>query len=256
MIDNEQARKQILSAMQVNQVWGIGKKTAAKLNANNIYNALELANLSAVQVKQNFSIDIEKTVRELNGQHCIDWDQVRQPKQQIYSTRSFGQRIFDKSLLRQALSTHTATVAKKLRQQKSLANRMIIFAASSPFDKRPIYRKNLYQFVVPTNDTSVMLKAIDAVIDSLFVSNVAYDKVGVGCIELIGEEFWQHDLFDISTDNPQLMKCIDTINRRFGPNSITNAAQGIEQPWQMNRQFLSPNYTTNWQALPHISCAQ
>ncbi|NRA56130.1 MAG: Y-family DNA polymerase [Gammaproteobacteria bacterium] len=254
VIDNEKIRRQILAAMTVDKVWGIGRKLTAKLNATNVYTALDLARLPPKLVRQSFSLDIERTVRELNGETCISWDQVKQPKQQIYSTRSFGQRVFEQTQLREALCQHGAIAAKKLRQQQSLVATLMIFAASSPFDERPIVRKKLHRFVVPTNDTGVILAAISDAIATLFIAGVPFYKVGVGCLELIDEKYWQHDLFATSNDNPKLMQCLDEINARYGRDAIKNAAQGFEHKWAMRREFLSPNYTNDWRALPKINC--
>jgi DNA polymerase V len=139
VIDNDVTRRQILAGMKVGKVWGIGRKISAKLNADNIHTALELANLPPKIARRYFNIEVERTVRELNGEVCIHWDEVRSPKKQVYSTRSFGQRVFEQDLLREALCQHAAIAAKKLRQQTSLVKRMVIFASSSPFDERPIH---------------------------------------------------------------------------------------------------------------------
>ncbi|NRA62742.1 MAG: Y-family DNA polymerase [Psychrobium sp.] len=254
VIDNEGTRQYILSSMKVGDVWGIGRKISVRLNADNIFTALQLANMPHRLARMNFNVEIERTVRELNSEPCIHWDEVRQPKKQIYSTRSFGERVFDIELLREALSQHVTIAAKKLRQQNSMVKQMVIFASSSPFDKRPIHRKLLHKFAVPTNDTAIMLHAVSDAINKLFVSGVPFYRAGVGCLELIDSQFLQHDLFEPSRDNPTLMNCIDAINQRYGRDTVKHAAIGNEKKWNMRREFLSPAYTSDWSALPKIGC--
>lgn len=195
-----------------------------------------------------------KKSRELNGKQGIHWDEMKSPKKQIYSTRSFGQRVFDKTKLHQSLSEHVAIVAKKLRDQSSLVRYMTIFSSSSTFDENPVYKKSFHTFITPTNDTSVMLVAITQSMDNIFDRDVAYYRAGIGCLDLIDECFQQQDLFAPNLDNMKLMKCLDTINHKFGRNTLAFAAQGNEQKWSMRREFLSPQYTTRWTDIPKINC--
>jgi len=254
VIDDENSRINVLSQMKVGDVWGIGRKTSAKLIIENIHTALDLSNYPVGLAKRHFSQDIERTVRELNGEQCIHWDAVKSPKKQIYSTRSFGQRVFDKDSLHQSLSEHVSIVAKKLRHQASLVKYMSLFASSSPFDDNPVYKKSFHTFIAPTNDTSVMLAAVANIIDSVFVKNVGFYRAGIGCLDLIDEEYQQQDLFTPSIDNSALMTCLDNINHRYGRNTVKFAAQGIEHQWAMRREFLSPHYTTRWADIPKIDC--
>ena len=254
VIDNDEVRKAILTQMSVDQVWGIGKKIMKKLEQYNIRTALELANWPLGLVRKNFSIEIERTVRELNGDQCISWDEVRAPKKQIYSTRSFGKRVTERYQLQHALCEHAAIAARKLRKQHSLVSCMTIFASSSPHDNNPTYKRAFHQFISPTNDTSVIMQAITNAIQQLYVSNVLYYRVGIGMLDLIDEAFLQHDLFSPHKDDARLMQCLDNINNRYGRDTLRFACQGIDKKWAMKRQFLSPHYTTKWKDLPKISC--
>ena len=44
------------------------------------------------------------------------------------------------------------------------------------------------------------------------------------------------------------------INQKYGTDSALFATQGIIQKWAMRRQFLTPQYTTNWHDIPKIRC--
>ena len=55
-------------------------------------------------MRKQFSVVVERTVNELNGITCLNWDDIRQPKKEIFSTRSFGQRVTDYNALKAALS--------------------------------------------------------------------------------------------------------------------------------------------------------
>lgn len=253
IIDSEEKRQHCLADYPISDVWGIGKNLTQKMKSNGIKTALDLANLDPKQAKYYFNIDVERIVRELNGQSCKEWDECRADKQQIFSTRSVGCRITTRNTLKQELAFHIATVARKARSQKSSCSVLMAFANTSPFDDIPQSFKETYTFEYPTNDTSQLTKAITLMTDKLFKQGVSYYKVGVGAIELVSDKYRQTDLF-AEPDDPKLMQVLDKLNLKFGRGSLFLAAQGISQEWQMNRRFLSPQYTTKLKDLPQIQC--
>jgi DNA polymerase V len=255
VLDTKEIRKAVLSKMAVTDVWGIGNRLGRRLNTLGVNTAWELANRDPTQIRKEFSILVENTVRELNGEVRHSWDTVRGAKKEIYSTRSFGQRITDFEELRSALASHAEVVATKLRKQKSLTSSMTLFATSSPHDTEDYFRKSYFHhFAVPTNDTRNILKVIEIAMSQLYKHNVRYYKCGVGLMGLQNEELFQYDLFTPSNDNTKLMACMDTINARYGRSTVHIAAKGFEQKFAMRRAFLSPQYTTKLRDIPKIIC--
>jgi DNA polymerase V len=255
VLDTKEMRRTVLSKMAVTDVWGIGNRLGKRLNALGVNTAWELANRDPTQIRKEFSILVENTVRELNGEVRHSWNSVRVAKKEIYSTRSFGQRITDFEELRSALASHAEVVATKLRKQKSLTSSMTLFATSSPHDIEDYFRKSYFhRFAVPTNDTRNILKVIENAMPQLYKSNVRYYKCGVGLMDLHNEALFQYDLFTPSNDNAKLMTCMDTINARYGRATVHVAAKGFEQKFAMRRAFLSPQYTTKWSDIPKIIC--
>lgn len=254
MINDESSAKDILSQMSVTDVWGIGSRLGKKLNLMQIHSAYDLAQQSPKNMRKQFSVVVERTVEELNGQTCLSWDEVKQPKQEIFSTRSFGVKVTNINDLKAALITHCAIVGKKLRQQASLTNRLIIFAHSSPHEEGYYKRSYLYDFPVPTNDSRLLANAVNEVMLLLYADGVKFYKVGIGAIDLTSEQFLQSDLFTPTLDNKVLMKSMDGINQRFGRGTIVLASEQQSKRWAMRREFLSPRYTTRWQDIPVIFC--
>lgn len=254
VIDSKNSAKAILKQMEVGDVWGVGRKISQRLNQQGINNAFQLSNMSPKAIKKEFSVVTERTVNELNGIICLSWDDVREPKQQIFSTRSFGQRILDVHSLKAALSKHAVVVGKKLRQQSSLVKKLLIFASSSPHDGNYYKQSMIYQFPIATDNSCDISKAIDAVLCEIFVPGVSFYRCGVGAIELVSRQFLQPDLFMPDNSNPALMKCLDNINGRYGQGTLKLGSEGKSEIWQMRREFLSPQYTSNWKDIPKIIC--
>ncbi|RZF80531.1 Y-family DNA polymerase [Pseudoalteromonas sp. CO325X] len=254
VIDDIPSAKAILSRMKVTDIWGIGKRLGQKLALMGINDAWTLAKQSPKHMRKQFSVVVERTIEELNGHICLSWDEVKSPKQEIYSTRSFGERVTNINDLKGSLATHCATVGKKLRQQASLTHRVVIFAHSSPYEDNFYKRSYLYDFPVPTNDSRVIANAMNEVLSLLYSEGVRYYKAGVGALELVSERYIQADLFSTSADNKTLMQSMDKINHRFGKGTIKLASEQQSKGWSMRREFLSPRYTTRWSDIPRINC--
>ncbi|KHT63688.1 XRE family transcriptional regulator [Photobacterium gaetbulicola] len=244
----------ILAQMKTSEVWGIGRRIAKRLEFMGINTALQLAAMKPGLARKSFNVEVERTVRELNGEVCKGWDLAKADKKQIFSTRSVGERITCPDSLRQALCKHAGIAAEKLRKQGSLVRVMMVFASNSPYDERPQSFKQVYRFVYPTDDSTAITKAVASLLDRLYAPGVRYYKIGVGLIDLVSGEHAQGDLFDESTTNPALMKAFDSLNQRYGRDCLFLAAQGINPRWAMRREFLTPQYTTRWRDIPRVKC--
>lgn len=254
VINDQHSAKEILEKMKVTDVWGIGNRLGRKLNLMGIDNAFQLSLQSPKKMRKQFSVVVERTIEELNGNTCLSWDEVKQPKQEIFSTRAFGERVTNINDLKASLVTHASIVAKKLRQQASLTNRIMIFAHSSPHEGDFYKRSFLYDFPTPTSDSRVIANAVNEVLTGLYRPGVRFYKAGVGALDLTSEQFRQDDLFTPSPDNKPLMQNIDKINKLFGKGTIRLGSEQQNQKWSMKREFLSPRYTTRWRDIPIIKC--
>jgi DNA polymerase V len=221
-----------------------------------IDNAWKLSQQPAKLMRQQFSVNIERTVTELQGESCITWDEVRSPKQQIFSTRAFGEKVIDYSSLEQSLVMHSEKVARKARKQGSLIKMMVAFAHSSPFSNGQIYRRNIHHgFFDATADSRDLAIAASEAAKQIYRPGVLFHKSGVGAIELVDNTMYQRDMFSIQGRDPRVMAALDSINQRYGPDSISVAAKGIQGKWQMRRAMKSPNYTSSWQDMVRINCS-
>jgi DNA polymerase V len=254
IIDNAQSAKEILEKMAVNEVWGIGNKISQRLKQQNISTAHQLSMQCTKIMRKQFSVITERTVNELKGISCLSWDDVKAPKREIFSTRSFGQRIVDIHTLQAALTTHSTIVAKKVRRQSSLIKKLLVFASSSPHDENYYKQTMVYTFPLATDNSCDIATAVSLILAEIFIPGVHFYRCGVGAIALESRQHQQADLFLSDHSNPILMNCLDSINSRYGKGTLTLGAEGKSDSWQMKRHFLSPQYTSNWRDIPKISC--
>lgn len=253
VIDDDASRKFILEQMKVNDVWQIGKKLSVKLQLMNINTGWDLANQSPKGMRKLFGVTMERTINELNGISSLAWDDVPAPKKQIFSTRSFGQRVNNLHDLRQALVGHGTSVGRKIVQQQSLVKSLYAFAASSPFDERYIKKGLIFDFPSPTDNVMRISAAISTLAQQLYQNNVDYYRCGVGAINIHSKKYRQSDLFEVA-DNPAIMNCYTQINTRFGKDTLQLASAPRQEKWAMRRAYLSPQYSTRWADIPKIEC--
>lgn len=255
VINDDESRYNILSQMNLTDIWGIGTKLASRLEAQGYDSAWSLSLANPQAIRKGFSILVENTVRELNGEVRLNWDSHRQAKKEIYSTRSFGERVTSKLELGLSLVAHAETVAAKLRKQNSLTKALTVFASSSPHADARMYSKQvLVRFETATCDTRVLSKKVSCALNEIFKPGIKFYKSGVGAIDISPAELQQQDLLTISQDNNILMNCLDKINARYGRGTMHVASKGFSQRSAMKRNYLSPQYTTRWSHLPIISC--
>lgn len=253
LIDNEESRKHILSQMKLSDVWGIGRRLNVHLSQMGIKNAWELSTQSPKKMRKFLSVNVERTVNELNGVPCLSWDDVRAEKKEIYSTRSLGQRITNQYALLNAFANHVDIVCNKSFNQKTLIKSLVVFASNSPFDDQ-YYKKSIkIEFNSPTLNRSKILNGISDNIAQLFDTSIAYYRVGVGAVDLKSTKFIQYDFFSDMEDST-LTNCYQNINQRFGKGMIRMGTQIGHEHHKMKRLMLSPRYNTRWSDIPVIKC--
>ena len=253
---SESQLTQLFAGIEVGEVWGVGRKIEARLAEMGITTVLQLREADPDLIRSRFSLALERTVRELRGVSCLDLEEVAPDKQQIMCSRSFGQYVYDHDQLEEVVASYVARAAEKLRKQASLAGALMMFIRTNPFNpKEPQYQRSM---TIPlpeaTADTRVLVMWALKVLRRIYRPGFAYQKAGVMLSELRPKAMAQVSLFaDLEDDRGQrLMATLDVINQRWGRGTLRSAAEGMEKPWQMKRQRLSPSYTTDWDGLPMV----
>lgn len=141
-LTSRERQRKLMALLPVSEVWGIGGKLTKRLETMGIRTALELADAPAKQIRQQFSVVVERTVRELNGESCLNIEELPQTKREIVSSRAFGERVTDKQQMHQAVAEYVHRTCRKLRQEGCKAKQISVFVRTSPFGdaiKDPYY---------------------------------------------------------------------------------------------------------------------
>lgn len=244
----------LLSLQPVEEIWGVGRQIAKKLNTMGVKTALQLAQANPVFIRKNFNVVLERTVRELNGDSCICLEEAPPPKQQIVCSRSFGSRITEYEAMHQAVCQYAERAAEKLRDEHQFCRHIDVFIKTSPFAVNEVYYSNVAseKLLMPTRDTRDIINAAVKALDRIWLDGHRYAKAGVMLNDFTPFGISQLNLFDEiqpRANSDELMKVLDGINHS-GLGKIWFAGRGIAPEWQMKRDMLSPAYTTRWKDIP------
>ncbi len=251
-------QRKLMALLPVSEVWGVGRQLSQRLQALGIQTALQLADAPQKLIRQQFSVVLERTVAELNGESCLVLDDIVVAKKEIVSSRAFSQRIVDYPLMQQAVSEYIHRACEKLRSQQSRAKQLTVFIRTSPFSdplQDPFYSHSASaSLLYPSDDTRDFLHLAEQLLTKIWRDGYRYAKAGVMLSDFYQERIEQLQLFaseQSQMNNHALMQVVDAINQS-GKAKVFFAAKGIQQEWAMKRQLLSPSYTTSWQQLPRV----
>ena len=243
-----------LKSMPIEKIWGIGRKLTAKLENIDIKTAYDLSQVDSRLIGDNFNVVLERTVRELKGQSCITLHDFMEPKKQIMVSRSFGKSIRSKSVLSEAISFHASRAAEKLRYEKQKCRLITAFIRSNRFNTRvrQIYAAKSFELVHPTDDTRIIIKNANRILDQIFADGYQYAKAGVLLSDFTNRYGYQMSLFDKKRDEKmasRLMQTVDYINL-MEIAKIGFGNQGYRNTWRMKREIKSKRYTTQIGEIP------
>lgn len=247
----------MLGQVDVGEIWGVGRKLAPKLQSLGFNTVLDLKRANPERLRQQFSVVMEKTIRELNGTVCIELEEISPPKQQIISSRSFGYPVRDYNSLAESITLYMSRAAEKLRKQQSFAGSVYVYIRTSPFKPDdPFYSNGMtIPLPSPTDDTRKLVNVVLWGLKQIYKPNYNYAKAGVMLGEIVPAQGVQTDLFSQVQASPKssaLMTAMDSINRKMGKESIKLASEGFKRPWKMRQENKSPSYTSNWDDIPTV----
>jgi DNA polymerase V len=256
LLDQPEKWQWLQQRLAVTQVWGIGSRLGRRLNKLDIFSAYDLATANPKYLRKLFSVDIERTIEELNGNAAIPLEEQPAARKQIFCSRSFGDKTSSLETLQHAISAYTARACEKLRNQQQLCQVIQVFINTSPYEDNYYSRSQTVVLPYPSDDTRLLNKAAKQALLAIYQDNRRYLKAGVGLLDLQERKHLQQDLFTPrqTPSSDKLMALSDQINRRYGQGTIYWGAEGSRTRWHMRQQYLSPAYTTRWRDLPIVTC--
>ena len=257
LIDNEERRIKALAQYPVEEIWGIGRHSVAKLQSTGIRTAWDFARQTPLFARNALHLPGLNTWRELNGEDCVSVSELPE-KQSITCSRTFNQGVTDRHLLEQALCQFCAKVAEKLRRQHSVCQQMIVFAHTSRFREQRFIIQDAVTFPTPTSNTQEMTEALLRVVRRQWYPDTPYKRAGVVLLAVTPESGVQLSLFDTRDRgrDKRLQQAIDSINRHLGKHAVdfTPNIPTAKASELYDVGAKSPAYTTRIQDIITLKC--
>ncbi len=250
-------RRRWMTETPVSDVWGVGGRLAARLQAHGILTAADLARTEQRWLRGHYGVVLVRTQRELRGIPCLTLEEIPPPQQQIQCSRSFGNPVTTFSAVLESLSRHTQRGVEKLRGQNLRAASVQVTLRSSPF-REGFYSGSAHRRLFrPSRDYRVLWDAVRGAAAEAFQAGVAYQKSGILLFDLQAANAVSGDLFAASdtggeTRSDALQETMHRAQARFGKGILVRGVAGIrqEREWAMRSDRRSPCYLSDWQSLP------
>jgi len=254
VIDTEEKRIKALKWTNIEDVWGIGRKHAKRLQSIKVANAYQFTQLTDEWVRKEMSVVGLRLKHELQGIPTLDLE-IAKDKKMIATTRSFDKMHTKIEDISERVATFTASCAEKLRRQNSHCNMIMVFVHTNGFRKdQPQYSRNIViKTDFPTNSTIELNHYAQIGLQQIFREGYHYKKAGVIVMGLTPNNQTQLSLFSSSNPKHQpLMSVVDKLNKSIGQTKVRFASQSVGRQWKMKQEKLSPCYTTKIKDLIQI----
>ncbi|WP_179639813.1 Y-family DNA polymerase [Tunturiibacter empetritectus] len=249
-------RAELLSAVPVEEVWGVGGASAAKLAKLGVSTAADLAALEADDARALMTVTGGREVYELRGISCLPLDLLEPTRKGIAVTRSFGKAVTSWSEMREAIASYATRAAEKMRRYKVAAENLFVFMHTNTFNNDPFYSNGATaRFVETTNDTGEVVALAVRLGERLWRPGFRYAKAGVMITELLPETVRQPALWnDIEREKRErVWKVMDGLNADLGRDTVRIlSAGGKTASWKLRAEHRLPRWTTRWAELPRV----
>ncbi|MGQ9841971.1 MAG: Y-family DNA polymerase [Spirochaetota bacterium] len=247
----------LLETIDIAEVWGIGSRYARMLRKHGICTVWQLIHADDSFIKKTMTVVGLRTVYEIRGIPCIQWEDAPPPKKAIVSSRSFGSPVTEHAQLKEAAAHYSAIAASKLRRQHGAAGAVTVFVSTNPFKDEPQYSSSATVVLdVHSAYTPDIIAAAHTALGKIYRQGYRYKKVGIMLTDIVHSQELSPTLFTHMHRYEKrylLMQALDGVNREHGRGAVYFASEGVVRPWAMRRQYLSPRYTTHWDEIPVVT---
>jgi DNA polymerase V len=239
----------------IGDVWGIGRRLAPRLIEQGINTAWDFIHQPRSRVRSNYTIEGERTWRELQGEVCYKVDEAPADRQSITVSRTFGQAVTTFDDVYEAVANFVATAAVRLRRQNSVASSIMVYVKSRGCDSNRYMGALQYTLPVATDSTIELLQYARRILVQVFRQGEAYKKAGVIATRIMLVQNVMRSLFEDTASvekEHKLTSAVDAVNKAFGRGTVKFAVQGSGKI-KSSSEKQSPHYTTEWSDIPVVT---
>jgi len=255
-LTDDAIRERYLPGTPVEDLWGVGRASLAKLAGVGITTVGQLRALDPKKARALLTVVGERMVLELNGTACLTLESVPAQLQGTAVTRSFGRPVTRLAEIEEAVAAYATRAAEKLRRSRLAAVHGYVFLHTNKHNGDAWrHASKPLSFLEPTDDTHELIHAATDAIRRAWAEGFRYAKAGIVLTELVPLTHVQTSLLAVidRDQRKRLMTALDDINARFGRHTLVPAAAGLRRTWSTKFDRKSPAYTTRWDQLPTVT---
>jgi DNA polymerase V len=246
---NDQLTREMLSATEVGDIWGIGRQYALFLKRNGFNTAFDFLSAPEEWIRKNMTVVVQRLFNELKGIPAISWEFIPPAKKNICTSRSFGKLQTNKEEIKEALCNYAAACALKLRNQNSCCRSINVFLQTNLHrtQDKQYSRSITIDLQTPTNFTGEIIKYAVKAFEIIFKDTYNYLKCGVIALDIVPDNQIQSSLFDKCDrkKNKTMMETMDKVNKSLGKEIVRLSVQGFEKRYRLKTEHLSSHFTTH-----------
>jgi len=240
------ARARLYGELGVDEVWGIGRQTVAKLAALGVATIGDFVALAPERVRDLLTVVGARVQAELRGVSCLSLSLMAPTRKGIAVTRSFGRPVTGWDDMREAVAAYAARAGEKLRAEGLQAGHLTVFLHTNPNRPDEVWHSGQRGArIEPTADTRDLIREAIRLLEPLWRDGCRFFKAGVMLNDLSPPEV-QAGLF--ATRSPgvsrRVMGVLDLVNHTHGAGTLRPAATGVTRAWSTRASKRSPRYTT------------
>ncbi|MCG2664084.1 Y-family DNA polymerase [Brevundimonas sp.] len=241
---DDDTRREAFSEMPISEIWGVGGRSADKLNGLGIFTVQQFAAMPSASVRKLMTVTGQRTHAELNGVSCMPLTMAPSQRQTVSVTRMFGRPVETWDDMREALASYAMRAAEKVRSHGLAATAVQVFFHTNPHGSDPWYNGQRSFEIEPTSDSFALIRQVTAAGRSMWKPGLKYSKAGVILLDL-RSEMTANLLPTTDTERSEkLMTAMDTLNARFGRGTIKPGGVRKTTAWSTRAANKSPAYTT------------
>lgn len=255
-LTNEGLRHEVLANTDIIDIWGINKRTAAKLQKIGIFSARDLRDMDLRAGRKLLTVVGARMIEELRGTASLSLELLTPRKKTICCSRSFGSEVTTFREMADSLISFLSSAAEKMRRQRLTTNAISVFVETNLFKEKGVYTNSATLKIQPTDSTFELITPALRILQAIYKPGYGYRKSGVLLLGLAPVEGETKRLFcddDYQADR-DLMMTVDSLNQKFGRNTVRFGMPVKRMKnWHMSRNHLSSGFTTDLDQILRIA---
>jgi len=207
--------EKFLAPLPIDEMWGIGPKTALQIKKLGIYNIGDITKISEEKLVKSlgkYGYILAQHARGIDDRPVAEEDEIKS----ISSETTFHEDVSDEKELINTLLILSVKIGYRLRK-KGLSGFTVRIKIRWPNFQTHTRQLTLLQ---PTNQDSVIITSVRTLFYQIWKKGLKVRLIGIGVSQLTGH-FQQLSLFDHKNEKEQrLLQAVDELNQKFGGKAI------------------------------------